>query len=94
MKKSDLAEQVAKHASLSNAKSLEVVNDIFDHITNALSRGEAVTIKLFGTFSIQHRQARQGRNPKTGEPMAINSSINATFKPSLTLKQLINQPSL
>lgn len=63
MRKSDLMAHVATHASLSKAAANTAVNALFATISDALARGETVTIAGFGTFSTKTRRARQGRNP-------------------------------
>lgn len=80
MNKSDLTSLVATQASLSKATADSVVNVVFAAISDALARGEAVTIAGFGTFSIKARQAREGRNPRTGERIAIPASKVPSFK--------------
>ncbi len=65
MKKSDIAARVATQTSLSKADAAGVVDAVLSAISDALARGESVSIAGFGTFSVKHRAARQGRNPRT-----------------------------
>ena len=63
---------------------------MLDDIIAALKQGERVNISGFGTFSVSERQARTGRNPKTGESIQISASRSAKFKPGKQLKDSLN----
>ena len=86
MNKSELSSQVADQASLSKAQAGQVVDAVFSAIANALARDESVAIPGFGTFSTKTREARQGRNPRTGESIAIAASKAPSFKAGKTLR--------
>jgi nucleoid DNA-binding protein len=58
-------------------------------VTQALSEGKTVTLIGFGTFAVKTRQERQGRNPRTGEPMTIKAAKLPAFKPGKTLKDAV-----
>ena len=90
MKKSDIASRVANETSLSRAAADAAVNTVFTAITDALAGGEAVTITGFGTFSTRTRPAREGRNPRTGEPIAIQASTAPWFKAGKALRDAVN----
>lgn len=90
MKKSDISSHVASQASLSKAAADTAVNAVFSAISDALARGESVTIAGFGTFSTKKRPARQGRNPRTGESIAIAASTAPSFKAGKTLRDAVN----
>ena len=90
MKKSDVSSQVASQASLSRADADAAVTAVFSAISDALARGETVTITGFGTFSTKSRPARQGRNPRTGESIAIAASTTPSFKAGKTLRDAVN----
>ena len=90
MKKSDIASHVASHASLSRAAADAAVNAVFTAITDALAEGESVTITGFGTFSTRARPARQGRNPRSGERIAIAASTAPSFKAGKTLRDAVS----
>lgn len=71
---------------------LEVVfGRIFATIETALCGGDQVAVHSFGTFSVKTRAARQGRNPRTGEPLAIPESRVVVFKPAKSLKESMNR---
>ena len=80
MKKSDLSAVVAAEASLSRADAETAVNAVLGSIGDALAKGETVSIAGFGTFTVKDRPARQGRNPRTGESIAIAASKVPSFK--------------
>lgn len=67
-----------------------IVNTIFDTITDALARGDRVELRGFGAFSVKHRQARLGRNPRTGETVAVDEKVVPYFKTGKELRQRLN----
>ena len=89
MKKSDLSSHVATEASLSKVQASAVVDAVFSAISDALARDASVTIPGFGTFSTKARAARQGRNPRTGESIAIAASKAPSFKAGQTLRDTV-----
>ena len=86
VKKSDIAAQVADKTSVSKGDAEAAVNAVLGTITDALARGEPVSIAGFGTFSVTERAARQGRNPRTGESIEIAASTVPAFKVGKTLR--------
>ena len=77
MKKSELAAHVATQTSLSKAQAEAAIDAVFSAIGEALAGGESVVIAGFGTFATKARGARQGRNPRTGEAIAITEGCLA-----------------
>ncbi len=90
MTKADLVEQVAKEAEMTKKDAEQLVEIIFDSITESLNRGEKIELRGFGSFRVRERNSRMGRNPKTGESVAIPAKRVAYFKPGKELKELIN----
>lgn len=90
MNKSDIVTAVKEAAELSTAQADEAVASAFEHITNALARGDSISLVGFGSFVVRPRAARAGRNPQTGEAIAIAASNNVGFKPGKGLKELVN----
>ncbi len=90
MRKSDIAAQIADQADIPLNKATDVLSAILDEITNALSREESVTLIGFGTFEPRHRNARIGKNPRTGEAIQIAASNTVGFKPGKALKESLN----
>lgn len=90
MHKTDMVIQVAEQTGLNRDKADAAVSTMIEHITNALSRQEPVSLIGFGTFSVNQRAARQGRHPQTGAPIEIAASRSVSFKPSKALKDGLN----
>jgi DNA-binding protein HU-beta len=91
MTKADMIEGLANKLGLNKNEAEKAVNIVLDDITNALKQGERVNISGFGTFSVSARQARTGRNPKTGESIQISATRSAKFKPGKQLKDSLNE---
>nr|YP_001293578.1 DNA binding protein hu-like protein [Rhodomonas salina]ABO70763.1 DNA binding protein hu-like protein [Rhodomonas salina] len=79
MNKKDLVEIVAKKRNLTKKESEEIITTILETIIKTVSEGEKVTLVGFGSFEARERQAREGRNPKTGERLQIPASRVPTF---------------
>lgn len=90
MNKAELIESVAGSANLSKADATRAVDAVIDNITSALKKGQQVSIVGFGTFSVKHRAARSGRNPRTGESISIAASNVPGFKAGKALKDAVN----
>ena len=80
MKKSDIAARVAAKLSVPKTIADASVTAVFSFIGDVLVKGESVSIAGFGTFSLKERAGRQGRNPRTGESIAIAASRVSSFK--------------
>ncbi len=92
MTKSGLIEEVAKRTPHISKKDTEVVvNTIFDSMTQALKEGERIEIRGFGSFQVKTRDAREGRNPKTGEPVQISAKRTPFFKVGKELKEMVDE---
>jgi integration host factor subunit alpha len=87
MTKTDLVEVVYERAGLSRSEAAEAVNAVLEIIRESLCRGEKVKISGFGSFAVNHKQARRGRNPQTGDPLIISSRSVLSFKASDVMKQ-------
>ena len=90
MKKSDIVEHVAGEAGITKQAAEATVGAVFATIAEALARGEDVTVAGFGRLSRNDRSAREGRNPRTGERIAIGPSASVSFKAGKTLKDALN----
>lgn len=90
MNKSELIEAVAKSADISKADAGRAVDAFVDATTNALKKGDQVSLVGFGTFSVRSRAAREGRNPRTGETIRIPASKAPAFKAGKALKDAVN----
>lgn len=88
--RSDLADSVYEEIGLSRAESADLVDSIFEEISEALEQGDNVKISSFGSFNIREKNARIGRNPKTGVEAVISARNVVVFKASHKLKKRIN----
>jgi integration host factor subunit beta len=90
MTRSELIEALAKHLPDLSQKDIALaVHCIIEHMHQALSSGERIEIRGFGSFSLRLWPARIGRNPKTGESVAISKRHVPHFKPSLELRERV-----
>jgi integration host factor subunit beta len=92
MTKAELVEEVSKSSNLSKKDAEIVVQTVLNSIVESLKKGEKVELRGFGSFRIRSRQARQGRNPKTGNMVKVPAKRVPYFKPGKELRELINQP--
>ena len=89
--KAALIEGVAEVAGLPKRRAKVVVDIVFGSIVEALHRGEKVELRGFGSFRLRRREPHRGRNPKTGDRVAVPSKRVAYFTAGKELKALINQ---
>ena len=85
----DLSEAVFREVGLSRNESANLVETVLELMSSALVRGEQVKISSFGTFSVRDKNARVGRNPKTGEEVPITPRRVLTFRPSHLMKERV-----
>ncbi len=85
----DLSEAVFRNVGLSRNESSTLVSSVLENISDALASGEQVKISGFGTFSTRDKNARVGRNPKTGEEAPIPPRRVLTFRPSHLMKDRV-----
>ena len=90
MNKAELIEAVAAEANLSKADAGRAVDAVVGAVASSLQKGQQVAVVGFGTFSVKHRAARQGRNPRTGEAISIPASNVPGFKAGKALKDAVN----
>ena len=91
MTKSELIFKItSKNSYLYNKDVSKIIDTLFDCITKALKNGERIELRGFGTFTTKLRDARIGRNPKTGEPVAIPQKKMPFFKMGKSMKERIN----
>lgn len=88
--RADVAETIYEEIGLSRKDSTDILDMILDEIVQGLSSGEDVKLSSFGTFSLRDKKARAGRNPKTGVEAVISSRRVISFKPSQTMRKIIN----
>ncbi len=90
MNKGDLITKVAENANLTKAQATDAVNCVLDSVRDSLKDGDKAAILGFGTFSVTHKPARTGRNPRTGESMQIKAKNVVKFKPGKDLAESVN----
>ena len=94
MTKSELTERLAElHSHLYQRDVERIVAAIFDEISSALSRGERVELRGFGAFAVKRREARAGRNPRTGANVHVPEKNVPFFKTGKQLRERLNQAS-
>ena len=91
MNKTELVAAAAEQTGMTKKDTEKALNAAFDVIAFALSKGEKVQVSGFGIFEVKEREARMGRNPRTGEAMEIAASRTPTFKASKTLKDALDK---
>ena len=89
MTKRELVIEVAERLGYTQNEVADIVQATLDAITESLSEGERLEIRNFGVFEVKTRDARMGRNPRTGQEVPINQKKVATFKPGKALKELV-----
>ena len=86
----DLARSINEKLGFSKQSSGELVDTVFDRMKSGLLKEEAIKLVQFGTFNIRKKNARIGRNPRTGATMEICKRSMVSFKPSKGLRERIN----
>ena len=92
MIKSELIQEIAaKNPHLYQRDIERIINSVFDEITQALADGNRVELRGFGAFSVKTREARTGRNPRTGEAVSVDKKNVPFFKTGKELRDRLNQ---
>ncbi len=90
MTKSDLIAELCKEKGLPLTKAGDIVNIVFDGITNTLKKGGRVELRGFGSFKVKKYKGYKGRNPKTGESIKVKAKKLPFFKCGKELKKRVN----
>ena len=90
MTKADLVEKIAAKANMTKAAAERSLNAFLDAVAEGLKKEEKLTLTGFGVFVVENRKARQGRNPRTGEPLTIPAAKMVKFRPGKQLKESLN----
>ena len=92
MTRSELIELMASQQNQLTTKDVELaVKLMIDHMAESLTSGERIEIRGFGSFSLHYREARQGRNPKTGDAVELKDKYVPHFKPGKDLRERVNR---
>lgn len=92
MTKAELVDNVAEKVNLTKKQTEVIVNILFNSITEALSQGDKVELRGFGSFRIRSRNPREGRNPKTGDAVHIPAKKVPFFKAGKELREMVDNP--
>ncbi|MEH6568368.1 MAG: integration host factor subunit beta [Halioglobus sp.] len=91
MTKSELIELIAASQTQLSSKDVELaIKTILEQMSQALSTGERIEIRGFGSFSLHYREPRRGRNPKTGDAVELTGKYVPHFKPGKELRERVN----
>lgn len=93
MNKNELIAEVADKSDLTKAKASEAIDAFIEVVKKTLSKGGEIRIVGFGTFSVVHRKATEGRNPRTGAVIKIAASNKPKFKPGKDFSEMVNKSS-
>ena len=91
MNKTELIAAVAEQASITKKDAEKALSAVINSITNAMAEGDKVQLVGFGTFEVRARDARKGKNPRTGEVINIPASKVPAFKAGKALKDIVNK---
>ncbi len=90
MNKGEFVSLIAQTGKISKVEAERAVNLFLECVSSTLKSGQGITIPGFGSYTVQKREAREGRNPKTGEKMKINAYKQPVFKAGSKLKEGCN----
>ena len=90
MNQTELTDHVAKTTGITKAAAGKAVAAVFEHVTDALKKGEEVRLTGFGSFSVSERGERAGRNPRTGESITLAATKSPKFTAGKALKDAVN----
>ena len=90
--KADVISAIAEHAGITKKEAAAAFDAFVNHISDSCQKGERCAIPGLGSFSISHRRAREGRNPRTKEKINIPASKSVRFKAGKDLRAAVNAP--
>jgi len=90
MTKAELVERVSDRIKMTKKQTEVIVNTLFTSITDALTHGDKVELRGFGSFRVRQRNSREGRNPKTGQAVHISSKKVPFFKAGKELREMVD----
>ena len=89
MTKAEIVDQVAATVQLTKHQTEAVITQFMQGIMEALQAGDSVELRGFGSFRLRHRQAREGRNPRTGTPVPIPAKAVPAFTPGKAFQEMV-----
>ena len=90
MNKNELIDMISQNTEVSKVEAKKQLETVIETFAKVLAEGEEIKLTGFGTFSVVNRDAREGRNPQTGEAIQIPSSKSVKFKVGKSLKDVVN----
>ena len=90
LSKIEIVNMINEHIGIPKVECTRIVESFFDIIKSELERGSPVMVSGFGKWTVKSKKERKGRNPKTGESIAIKARKVVTFKPSAVLRDTVN----
>ena len=91
MTKKDMAKAIAEEMGLTQSQAREVVQSVFDGITETLLNDGRIELRNFGVFEVKKRRPRKARNPRTGENVSVPAKLVVTFKPGRQVEERVGQ---
>ena len=91
MTKKDMAKAIADKMGLAQIQTLEIVQQVFDGITETLLLEGRIELRNFGVFEVKKRKPRKARNPRTGESVKVPAKLVVTFKPGREMEERVRQ---
>jgi integration host factor subunit beta len=93
MTKSELIEALSRRVKISKVQAEQVINGIFETMTETLKRGQGIEIRGFGSFSVREYDGYEGRNPRTGDSVKVTRKRLPFFKVGKAMKEMMNLPT-
>ncbi len=91
MTKKDMARAIAEEMGLTQIQAREIIQRVFDGITETLLNEGRIELRNFGVFEVNKRKPRKARNPRTGETVDVPAKLVVTFKPGRDMEERIGQ---
>ena len=91
MTKKDMAKAIAAEMGLTQVQAREIVQRVFDGITETLLNEGRIELRNFGVFEVRKRKPRRARNPRTGEKLDVPAKLVVTFKPGRQMEERVGQ---
>ena len=91
MTKKDMAKAIADEMGLTQVRAREMVQRVFDGITETLLHEGRIELRNFGVFAVRKRKPRRARNPRTGEQVDVPAKLVVTFKPGRDMEERVGQ---
>jgi nucleoid DNA-binding protein len=91
MTKKEMAQAIAEEMGLTQGQAKEVVQRVFDGITETLLNEGRIELRNFGVFEVKKRKPRKARNPRTGQTVLVPAKLVVTFKPGREMEQRVGQ---